>query len=124
MDVITWYRCVQIKDGYLVHQFSPVGLQPIVKNVVFVLDASGSMSGTRLANVIDAMIDILDELHPDDTFNVVSFGTDIRYFNNETCVSASSTNIGNAKSFLSSMHSAGGELFTAPLNRGNQNALK
>jgi Ca-activated chloride channel homolog len=76
---------------------------------VFVLDASGSMSGTKLMRVKSAMIEILDDLHPTDTFNIVSFGTDIRYFNNESCVLATSANVGNAKTFISSLEADGGE---------------
>jgi hypothetical protein len=76
---------------------------------VFVIDASGSMSGTKMTGVREAMIDVLDELHPSDTFNVVSFGNDIRYFNNESCVLATSANIGNAKTFMTSLEATGGE---------------
>lgn len=98
----------QVKDGYFIHQFSPSGLQPIDKNIVFVIDASESMSGAKLTRVKAALIDILDELHSTDTFNIVSFGADIRYFNNESCVVATSDKIGNAKTFVSSLQAAGG----------------
>lgn len=90
------------------HQFAPSGLQPISKNVVFVLDSSGSMTGNKMAQVKEAVIGMLDDLHASDTFNVIAFSTDIRYFNNVTCLLATSANIGNAKTFVASLEASGG----------------
>lgn len=42
---------VQIYGGYFIHYFAPRGLQPVEKNVVFVIDVSGSMFGTKLQQV-------------------------------------------------------------------------
>ncbi|KAF6090876.1 hypothetical protein HJG60_012246 [Phyllostomus discolor] len=39
---------VQIYDGYFIHYFAPRGLPPVEKNVVFVIDVSGSMFGTKM----------------------------------------------------------------------------
>uniref|UniRef100_A0A8C8ST78 Inter-alpha-trypsin inhibitor heavy chain family member 6 n=1 Tax=Pelusios castaneus TaxID=367368 RepID=A0A8C8ST78_9SAUR len=39
---------VQIYNGYFVHYFAPRGLLPVQKNVVFVIDVSGSMYGTKM----------------------------------------------------------------------------
>ena len=35
-------------DGYFVHLFAPTGLPPIPKNILFMLDKSGSMLGTKI----------------------------------------------------------------------------
>ncbi|KAF6390360.1 hypothetical protein mRhiFer1_007929 [Rhinolophus ferrumequinum] len=42
---------VQIYDGYFIHYFAPRGLPPVEKNVVFVIDVSGSMFGTKMKQV-------------------------------------------------------------------------
>lgn len=42
---------VQIYDGYFIHYFAPRGLPPVEKNVVFVIDVSGSMFGTKIKQV-------------------------------------------------------------------------
>ena len=41
----------QILNGYFVHYFAPTDLPPLPKNVVFVLDSSASMVGTKLKQV-------------------------------------------------------------------------
>lgn len=41
----------QIENGYFVHYFAPEGLSAIPKNVVFVIDTSGSMRGRKIQQV-------------------------------------------------------------------------
>lgn len=41
----------QIENGYFVHYFAPEGLATIPKNVIFVIDKSGSMSGRKMQQV-------------------------------------------------------------------------
>ncbi|XP_032076530.1 inter-alpha-trypsin inhibitor heavy chain H5 isoform X2 [Thamnophis elegans] len=42
---------VQVLDGYFVHYFAPQDLPPLPKNIVFVLDRSASMVGTKMKQV-------------------------------------------------------------------------
>lgn len=42
---------VQIYDSYFIHYVAPRGLPPVGKNVVFVIDVSGSMFGTKMKQV-------------------------------------------------------------------------
>lgn len=42
----------QIVNGYFVHFFAPTNLQNLPKNVIFVIDISGSMSGREIQQVI------------------------------------------------------------------------
>lgn len=46
---------LQILNGYFVHYFAPMDLPPLPKNVVFVLDSSASMVGTKLRQVSPCM---------------------------------------------------------------------
>ena len=42
---------LRIVDDYFVHSFTPESFSTIPKHVVFVLDVSGSMSGTNIKQV-------------------------------------------------------------------------
>ena len=67
-------------DGYFVHFFAPDYLQPLPKHVVFVLDVSGSMYGTKLVQLKDAMMTILDDLSEQDYFNILTFSTRVQHW--------------------------------------------
>ncbi|XP_030759814.1 inter-alpha-trypsin inhibitor heavy chain H4-like isoform X7 [Sitophilus oryzae] len=75
---------VLVDGGYFVHFFAPEELTPIKKQIIFVLDTSGSMSGTRISQLKDAMKSILGELHPEDTLSIVEFSSEIKVWNIET----------------------------------------
>ena len=66
----------QVVDGYFVHFFAPRSLPSLPKHVVFVLDTSGSMIGTKLERTKQAMDSILEQLRPEDYFSVVEFSSD------------------------------------------------
>ncbi|KAF0035247.1 hypothetical protein F2P81_013005, partial [Scophthalmus maximus] len=68
---------VQIVNGYFVHFFAPPDLHRVPKNVVFVIDRSGSMSGTKMSQTRDALVAILSELHVEDHFALLLFDSDI-----------------------------------------------
>ena len=42
---------------------------PVKKNLVIIIDRSGSMSGTRMKLAIDAALTVLDTLSPQDNVN-------------------------------------------------------
>lgn len=52
----------------------------VAKDVVLVLDVSGSMKGEKIRQAQDALIYILDQLRPEDRFNVVAFSTGVRTY--------------------------------------------
>lgn len=45
----------QIVNGYFVHFFAPQGLPVVPKNVVFVIDVSGSMYGRKIQQVLSSV---------------------------------------------------------------------
>ncbi|KAJ8046223.1 Inter-alpha-trypsin inhibitor heavy chain H3 [Holothuria leucospilota] len=71
---------LQICNGYFVHHISPEGLPPAPKEVIFVIDVSGSMWGTKMSQTISAMVSILGEMRPIDRFNIASFSTGVRFW--------------------------------------------
>uniref|UniRef100_A0A0N7ZYR4 Uncharacterized protein n=1 Tax=Daphnia magna TaxID=35525 RepID=A0A0N7ZYR4_9CRUS len=68
---------IHVVDGYFVHFFAPTTLPALPKHVIFVLDTSGSMAGTRIEQTKQAMNSILDQLREDDLFSVVEFSTGV-----------------------------------------------
>ncbi len=67
-------------EGFFVLLLAPAPDRPpavVDKDVILVLDTSGSMSGEKLAQAKGALRFILDRLNPGDRFNVVSFNSSV-----------------------------------------------
>ncbi|HMO80567.1 MAG TPA: VIT domain-containing protein [Pyrinomonadaceae bacterium] len=77
------------------------------KEIVFVLDTSGSMWGFPLEKAKEAMMLSLDGLYPEDTFNLITFSGDTSILF-ERPVPATQANLEMAKEFLASRSSGGG----------------
>ncbi len=75
------------EDGFFLLLAAPkVEVEPedvVAKDLIMVLDVSGSMEGEKLDQAKDAALYILDHLNPDDGFNVVAFSTGARTFSEE-----------------------------------------
>ncbi|XP_053293658.1 inter-alpha-trypsin inhibitor heavy chain H3 isoform X3 [Pleuronectes platessa] len=86
-------------DGYFVHHFAPSNLTRISKNVVFIIDQSGSMHGRKIQQTRTALLQILSELAEDDFFGLITFDSEIFHWKREL-VQASQENLGSAKEFV------------------------
>uniref|UniRef100_A0A8D0D1G6 Inter-alpha-trypsin inhibitor heavy chain H3 n=1 Tax=Sander lucioperca TaxID=283035 RepID=A0A8D0D1G6_SANLU len=64
---------IQIVNGYFVHFFAPPDLPTVPKNVVFVIDRSGSMSGRKIEQTREALLAILKDLSEEDHFALILF---------------------------------------------------
>ncbi|XP_053870720.1 inter-alpha-trypsin inhibitor heavy chain H6 [Malaclemys terrapin pileata] len=98
---------VQIYNGYFVHYFAPRGLPPVQKNVVFVIDISGSMHGTKMKQTKKAMHIILSDLHPDDCFNIVTFSDTVHVWKAGRSILATAHNVRSAKEYVHRMEADG-----------------
>lgn len=74
---------VQVLDGYFVHYFAPDSLETLPKHVVFVLDVSGSMYGTKLQQTKDAMVTVIDDMTEQDYFNIITFSDEVYHWKPE-----------------------------------------
>uniref|UniRef100_A0A8C4TLD0 Inter-alpha-trypsin inhibitor heavy chain family member 6 n=1 Tax=Erpetoichthys calabaricus TaxID=27687 RepID=A0A8C4TLD0_ERPCA len=92
---------VQIYNGYFVHYFAPRGLPIIPKNVIFLIDVSGSMIGTKIKQTKNAMQTILSDLRPDDHFNIITFSDVVNIWNPNSTIQATPQNVKKAKDFVS-----------------------
>ncbi len=77
------------------------------KELVFVLDTSGSMSGFPIEKAKETMKLALNGLYPRDTFNLITFSGDTRILFPEP-VRATSENLWRAQQFLESRSGSGG----------------
>ncbi|HEU5132410.1 MAG TPA: VWA domain-containing protein, partial [Pyrinomonadaceae bacterium] len=116
-----------IQDALLTHRSDKGGfftliLQPpdyvgakdaTPKELVFVLDTSGSMNGFPIEKAKETMKLALDSLYPADTFNLITFAGDTRILFPQP-VRATRANLNRAQQFLRSSTGEGGtEMMTA-----------
>lgn len=111
----------KINDALLAHRANAGGffsliLQPpervtakdvTPKELVFVLDTSGSMHGFPIEKAKETMKLALDALYPQDTFNLITFSGDTHILFPEP-VSATRANLAKAQAFLESRQGSGG----------------
>jgi uncharacterized protein YegL len=69
-----------ISNEYFIYFFPSETLSAFPKYIVFIIDVSGSMSGLKLQQTKDAMINMLDSLTPEDYFNIISFAEKIYHW--------------------------------------------
>ncbi|XP_036055165.1 inter-alpha-trypsin inhibitor heavy chain H4 [Onychomys torridus] len=98
---------IQIENGYFVHHFAPEDLPIMPKNVVFVIDKSGSMSGKKIQQTREALIKILNDLSPKDQFNFIVFDAKITQWK-PSLLEASKENLEEATSYVSKIGAQGG----------------
>ncbi|KAL4227000.1 Inter-alpha-trypsin inhibitor heavy chain 3 [Mactra antiquata] len=99
---------VYVVDGYFTHFFAPIGLKPLPKRLLFVLDVSGSMAfGRKISQLKEAMGQILEQINEEDSFNIIIFESDVYSWSN-TMREANKTNIEMARAFVSSLDTQGG----------------
>uniref|UniRef100_A0A665T050 Zgc:112265 n=1 Tax=Echeneis naucrates TaxID=173247 RepID=A0A665T050_ECHNA len=97
---------IMTSNGYFVHHFAPSSLPRIPKNVVFVIDQSGSMQGRKIQQTKIALAHILNDLAEDDFFGLISFDSSISPWKREL-VRASSANLDSAKTFAANINARG-----------------
>jgi hypothetical protein len=122
-DFVLQYRLASdaIGDTYVLHEdtrgrFITLVLQPppriepqalMPRELIFVLDTSGSMSGFPIEKAKQVMSGAINNLRPGDTFNLITFAGDTHVLWNEPRP-ATPENIAAAQKFLASRQGGGG----------------
>lgn len=114
------YRPDDKEDGYfllLAHpEIAENDAKPIPQTVVFCLDASGSMSGEKIAQAREAIKFVLSRLRDDDLFNVVVFANDAESFKEEMQRCDAQTR-GQALDYVEGIRARGGTNISQALSR-------
>lgn len=105
------YRPNSSEEGYflmMIHPDFPVTKQDDVsKNIVLVLDKSGSMRGEKMEQARNALLYVLKNISPNDHFAVVLYDSQIQSFR-ESLVPATNENRDAAIAFVKQMEASGG----------------
>lgn len=106
-----WSHFTRDKGGFFTLAFMPpkrpTPSQIAAKQVMFVMDQSGSQSGFPIEKSKELTLKLIERLRPNDTFNVMGFNTEIRTLWPEARPNTPK-NIAVAKAFIGGMEANGG----------------
>jgi Ca-activated chloride channel homolog len=88
--------------------------KPLPREVVFVIDNSGSMGGTSIAQAKAGLLFALSRLQPGDRFNVIRFDHTMGMLFADV-VAADSEHLAQAKAFVTTLQAAGGTEMIPPM---------
>jgi Ca-activated chloride channel homolog len=88
--------------------------KPLPREVVFVIDNSGSMGGTSIAQAKAALLYALSRLQPNDRFNVIRFDNTMDVLFPDV-VSADNEHLARANAFVTALQAAGGTEMIPPM---------
>lgn len=97
------------EDGYTLITVAPpvqTARTPMPREVTFVLDVSGSMSGAKMEQARAAGRMLLGTLHQTDRFRLIDFATDVRTFR-DSAVAATEDNLREARRYLDALEASG-----------------
>ena len=77
----------------------------VAKDVIVVLDTSGSMEGEKIEQAREALLYVLDHLNPEDRFNIVEFSTGAREYSRDLILAQ---NAGEAIPWVERLEATGG----------------
>ncbi|XP_017349727.1 inter-alpha-trypsin inhibitor heavy chain H2 isoform X1 [Ictalurus punctatus] len=112
-----------VSDGHFINFFAPSDLSPLSKNIVFVIDVSGSMWGLKMKQTVEAMKTILDSLTMDDYFSIIDFNHNVRCWSDDL-VPGTSLQVGEAKKYIQDIKPNGGTNINEALLKAVQMLVK
>ncbi|KAJ8301346.1 LOW QUALITY PROTEIN: hypothetical protein KUTeg_020333 [Tegillarca granosa] len=101
---------ILVSGGYFVHFFGASGIPPLPKQILFVLDKSGSMIGKKMDHLKQAMLNILKDIKENDEFNFIMFDKIVKIWSPSRMVLGLKENKDSAIYFLNNELKARGGL--------------
>ena len=89
---------------------APVSSRAIPKDVLFIIDTSGSMAGKKMEQALGALRYSLNSLNTKDTYNIITFSSTVRAFH-PTVVPLNESNLEHDISRLDDVRARGGTAF-------------
>jgi hypothetical protein len=118
MDVYTWHDPADAATGYYqvrIASRSDSPLKRVPKDVIFVVDVSGSIGRQRVDQFREALRAALAQLNPEDRFNIIQFRYDIDFVS-PTLMPASAAASERVQQYIARFHSMGTtDLFASTL---------
>jgi Ca-activated chloride channel homolog len=114
-----FHRPISVEDGYFLLLISPqleISKSNIIpRDLVLVLDTSGSMDAVKMEQARKALKHCLSNLNSGDRFAIVPFSTNVRTYR-DSLVEASGEQVENAKKFVDGLKAGGGTAIQAALD--------
>ncbi len=109
------------EDNYFLFMASPSFVSSkakvINKNIIFVLDSSGSMSGKKIIQAKEAARFVINHLDPGDMFSMIDFDDGVDFFS-QKMVEATQENMKKALHFVDNIEDSGGTNINEALSEG------
>src|SRR4051812_7815534 len=114
-----YHRPISAEDGYFLMLVSPElessKATLIPRDLVLVLDTSGSMDNVKMEQARKALKHLLGGLNTGDRFAIISFSTTVRTYR-DSLVEANSEQLDNAKKWVDGLKAGGGTAIQAALD--------
>ena len=114
-----FHRPISSEDGYFLMLISPeieaAKNHIIPRDLVLVLDISGSMDAVKMDQARKALKTCLNSLKPNDRFAVIAFSTNVRQYR-DSLVPADSEQLENARKWVDGLRAGGGTAIQAALD--------
>ena len=107
---------VVVNDCYFAHFFSPSGISIIPVDIVFVIDTSGSMSGAKIMQARESLLEVISQLKNEDRFTIIGFSSTISAWK-DSLVSVVEFRE-SARDFTQGLMADGGTNFAAGMEEG------
>jgi Ca-activated chloride channel homolog len=104
------YRPVSSEDGYFLLLMSPqveAAKKRVPRDLVLVLDTSGSMSDVKMSQAKKALKLLLENLNTNDRFSVIAFSSTVRHYE-EQLIPATFEQVEKAKKWVEDLRPGGG----------------
>jgi Ca-activated chloride channel family protein len=98
-------------------EVKPASTKTLSKDIIFILDSSGSMRGEKMKQAREALLFCLRSLNPGDRFNIVDFDDQVRVFA-EGMKPATAVNLREAERFVEQIEAEGGTNIAGALETG------
>jgi Ca-activated chloride channel homolog len=113
------YRPVSSQDGYFMMMISPqvelMAKKRIPRDLVLVVDTSGSMSEIKMAQARKALKQIMSDMQEGDRFSVISFASTVRHFEDKL-IRFTPDDHDRARKWVDDLRTSGGTAIQPALN--------